>query len=138
MPLSTGIHHIATVTSDIERLIDFYESVFDASVIADLTEGGLRHAFIDLGGGVVLHPFAVPGADVDRYTGPSTSPPFCVATPSCWATMECGSRGVRPSAGRPMTIDTPHGLVPKSQSSAAISNSSNCRSPVIRWYSATR
>jgi catechol 2,3-dioxygenase-like lactoylglutathione lyase family enzyme len=66
MALSAGTHHLATVTADLDRLIDFYERMFDAQVMWDLREGGLRHAFIDLGGGFALHPFEVPGADVPQ------------------------------------------------------------------------
>jgi len=50
----------STSTDDLDRLIEFYETVFEATVVADLTEGGLRHAFIGLGGGFVLHPFELP------------------------------------------------------------------------------
>lgn len=57
MPLTAGVHHVALVTSDLDRLIEFYVSVFDAELIADLEEGGLRHALLDLGGGFALHPF---------------------------------------------------------------------------------
>lgn len=59
MALTTGINHVALVTSDLDRLIEFYVSVFEADVIADLEEGELRHAMLDLGGGVALHPFYV-------------------------------------------------------------------------------
>lgn len=61
MPLTTGIHHVALVTADLDRLVDFYVSVFEAAVLVDMTEGGLRHAMLDLGGGAALHPFALAG-----------------------------------------------------------------------------
>jgi catechol 2,3-dioxygenase-like lactoylglutathione lyase family enzyme len=57
MPLTTGVHHVALVTSELDRLIEFYVSVFDAELIADVEEGGLRHAMLHLGGGFALHPF---------------------------------------------------------------------------------
>ena len=66
MALTTGTHHVATLTADMDRLIRFYEQVFDASVVLDMKEEGLRHAFIDLGGGFVLHPFEIPGTDVPQ------------------------------------------------------------------------
>ena len=66
MPLTSGTHHLATLTADMNRLIDFYERVFDATVVADMREEGLRHAFIDLGGGFLLHPFEIPGVDVPQ------------------------------------------------------------------------
>ena len=57
MPLLDGCNHIALVTNDIDRFIRFYTDVFDAEVIADLTEGEMRDVLLDLGGGLVLHPF---------------------------------------------------------------------------------
>jgi catechol 2,3-dioxygenase-like lactoylglutathione lyase family enzyme len=61
-----GIHHLTTLTADLDRLIGFYERVFDARVTLDLQEEGLRHAFIELGPGTVLHPFEVPGVAVPQ------------------------------------------------------------------------
>jgi catechol 2,3-dioxygenase-like lactoylglutathione lyase family enzyme len=66
MPLTSGAHHLATMTADMDRLIAFYVDVFDAEVLDDMREEGLRHVFIDLGGGFVLHPFEVPGLDVQQ------------------------------------------------------------------------
>lgn len=57
MPLLHGLNHLALVTNDMDRLIRFYTDVFDAEVIDDMTEGDLRHVLLDLGGGLVLHPF---------------------------------------------------------------------------------
>ena len=66
MALTAGPHHIATLTADMDRLIGFYERVFDAGVVLDMREDGLRHVFIDLGGGFILHPFEIPGVDVPQ------------------------------------------------------------------------
>ncbi len=63
MQLLNGIHHLTFVTSDMDRLIAFYERVFEARVTVDLEEEGLRHAFIEVGPRTVLHPFQVPGVD---------------------------------------------------------------------------
>jgi catechol 2,3-dioxygenase-like lactoylglutathione lyase family enzyme len=57
MPLLDGCNHIALVTNDVDRLIRFYTEVFDAEILDDMTEGDLRHVLLDLGGGLVLHPF---------------------------------------------------------------------------------
>ena len=61
MSLVTGINHVAFISGDIDRLKDFYARVFDAECLLDdiVTHGGdsARHAFIDVGGGCVLHPF---------------------------------------------------------------------------------
>ncbi|MGR3362828.1 MAG: VOC family protein [Maritimibacter harenae] len=62
MPLTDGTHHLTLFTKDMDRLIRFYEEMFDAETRHDLSEPGpgggtLRHALIDLGGGFSLHPF---------------------------------------------------------------------------------
>ncbi len=61
MQLLEDIHHMTFITADMDRLIAFYERVFDARVTLDLEEEGLRHAFIEIGPHTVLHPFQVPG-----------------------------------------------------------------------------
>ena len=66
MTLLNGIHHIATLTADMDRLIAFYARVFDAQVRLDMEEEGLRHAFIELGPTTVLHPFEIPGIEVPQ------------------------------------------------------------------------
>jgi len=67
VPQLNGIHHLAFITADMDRLIAFYRDVFDAEVVMDLEEDGLRHVFIDLGGGTVLHPFQIPGKTPPSY-----------------------------------------------------------------------
>lgn len=67
MPRTAGAHHLTLFTSDIAKLITFYEQMFDGVTRYDLTEEGpggglLRHALIDLGGGFCLHPFQMPEA----------------------------------------------------------------------------
>jgi catechol 2,3-dioxygenase-like lactoylglutathione lyase family enzyme len=36
MALLDGIHHVATLTADLDRLIAFYGRIFDARVLLDL------------------------------------------------------------------------------------------------------
>ena len=43
MKLLNGINHLTLITSDMEKLIDFYKRIFDAEVTLDLEEGNLRH-----------------------------------------------------------------------------------------------
>jgi catechol 2,3-dioxygenase-like lactoylglutathione lyase family enzyme len=62
--LLADIHHISFLTADMDRLIDFYERIFDARVTMDIEEEGVRHAFIEVGPRTVLHPFQVPGVEV--------------------------------------------------------------------------
>jgi catechol 2,3-dioxygenase-like lactoylglutathione lyase family enzyme len=71
LALLNGIHHLTFITSDLDRLIAFYERVFGARVTVDLEEEGLRHAFIEVGPHTVLHPFQVPGVEP-----PGTQPMF--------------------------------------------------------------
>lgn len=61
MTLTAGINHIALVTTDLDRLIEFYVGVFDATLAFDLCEEdmNLRHALIDVGNGAALHPFEI-------------------------------------------------------------------------------
>ena len=66
MKLVDGISHVATVTDDLERMLGFYQRVFDASVSEVVEEEeGLRHAFVFLADDVALHPFEVPWATAD-------------------------------------------------------------------------
>lgn len=70
MTMLDGIHHLATLTADMDRLIAFYQRVFDARVVLDLEEEGLRHAFIELGPTTLLHPFQMPGVEVPQGAMP--------------------------------------------------------------------
>jgi hypothetical protein len=54
-----------------DRLISFYQRVFDAKVTLDLEEDGGRHCFIEVGEQTVLHPFQMPGIEP-----PSSLPMF--------------------------------------------------------------
>jgi catechol 2,3-dioxygenase-like lactoylglutathione lyase family enzyme len=63
LQLLKDVHHLTFVTSDMDRLIAFYERVFGARTTVDLEEEGLRHAFIEVGPHTVLHPFEVPGIE---------------------------------------------------------------------------
>lgn len=55
-----GLNHVAVVTRDIERLIAFYSSAFEATIRIDMTEPVGRHALIDLGRDAALHVFEMP------------------------------------------------------------------------------
>ena len=64
MTLVDDLHHMTFLTADLDRLIAFYERIFDARVTLDREDDGRRHAFIEIGPHTVLHPFQVPGVDV--------------------------------------------------------------------------
>jgi catechol 2,3-dioxygenase-like lactoylglutathione lyase family enzyme len=74
MTVLNDLHHVTFLTADIDRLIAFYERVFDARVTVDLMEEGLRHAFIEVGPHTVLHPFQVPGIDPPAAPQPMFHP----------------------------------------------------------------
>ena len=59
MPLVEDLHHMTFLTGDMDRLVGFYERVFDARVTLDRVDNGRRHAFIEIGPHTVLHPFEV-------------------------------------------------------------------------------
>ena len=61
LQLLNDIHHLMFITADLDRLISFYERVFEARVTLDLEEEGLRHAYIEVGPHTVPHVFQVPG-----------------------------------------------------------------------------
>lgn len=61
MPITTGFNHIATLTSDMNRTIHFYESAFDAKVVFEI-EPSDDHPWmkiVDIGGGAALNVFEV-------------------------------------------------------------------------------
>ena len=68
MALVAGAHHITFLTDDMDRLIAFYERIFDAEVTLDMTEEGMRHTFLRVGPTTVLHPF-------HPLDGPAPPPP---------------------------------------------------------------
>jgi catechol 2,3-dioxygenase-like lactoylglutathione lyase family enzyme len=61
MPIASGINHIATLTSDMDRTVQFYEAVFDAVVTHEVapSEGHPWMKVVDIGGGAALNVFEV-------------------------------------------------------------------------------
>jgi catechol 2,3-dioxygenase-like lactoylglutathione lyase family enzyme len=72
MPLSTGFNHVATMTSDLDRVKAFYTRAFEAEIIFEMAarDDHPRMAIIDLGGGSALNVFEVPDDSIigDRRT----------------------------------------------------------------------
>jgi catechol 2,3-dioxygenase-like lactoylglutathione lyase family enzyme len=62
-----GVDHVALMSGDIDRLAQFYESVFGARVLAR-SEGTLRKCFIKVAPDTNLHVFQV-GPDLARQPG---------------------------------------------------------------------
>lgn len=57
MALVDGLHHVTFLTDDLDRIVAFYERVFDATKTLDMIEEGVRHVFLEVGHTTVLHPF---------------------------------------------------------------------------------
>ena len=78
MSILIGVNHIATVSRNLDDLIDFYDRMFDAKVLVDIeipdmvlksdpTPG--RHVFISVGGPSILHVWQIDGVDPARFDG---------------------------------------------------------------------
>ncbi len=66
MPLSTGFNHVATLTTDLDRLVAFYREVFEAEITfeMDARSDHPRMIILDLGGGAALNVFEVPADEI--------------------------------------------------------------------------
>ncbi len=65
-----GVHHLALLSSDVERTIDFYQGVLEFP-LTELFENrdyrGSTHFFFDIGNGNLLAFFDFPGLDLGPY-----------------------------------------------------------------------
>ena len=65
-----GVHHVALLSSDVERTIDFYQELLEFP-LTDLFENrdyaGSTHFFFDIGNGNALAFFDMPGLDLGPY-----------------------------------------------------------------------
>lgn len=65
-----GIHHVALISSDVERTIHFYQDVLEMP-LTDMLEnrdyGGSTHFFFDVGNGNAIAFFDLPGLDLGPY-----------------------------------------------------------------------
>ena len=66
MPITTGFNHIATLTTDLDRLVRFYGDAFGAEVTFEMAAqpDHPRMVILDLGGGAALNVFEVAAADM--------------------------------------------------------------------------
>ena len=64
MAVLGGFHHVGVLTTDLNRLLAFYRTVFDAEPVYDEIDDGVRSALIDVGGGGFLHAFEVPEGQI--------------------------------------------------------------------------
>lgn len=65
-PRTNGLNHVATLTADLDRYVEFYERIFDARVISTMEAIGdhPRMAIIDIGAGAHLGAFEVPAESI--------------------------------------------------------------------------
>ena len=66
MPLTTGFNHVATLTTDMDLTVRFYEQAFDATVVFEVPRRD-DHPWmkiVDLGGGACLNVFEVDAAEI--------------------------------------------------------------------------
>jgi catechol 2,3-dioxygenase-like lactoylglutathione lyase family enzyme len=66
MPITTGFNHVATLTTDMNLTVGFYEQAFEAVVIREI-EKSEHHPWmkiLDLGGGGYLNVFEVAADEI--------------------------------------------------------------------------
>ena len=66
MTITTGFNHVATLTTDMDLTVGFYERAFDAVVVMEIEKRG-DHPWmkiVDLGGGAALNVFEVPADEI--------------------------------------------------------------------------
>lgn len=64
------MHHVALLSSDVERTIEFYQGVLDfplSEMFENRDYGGSTHFFFDIGNGNALAFFDLPGLDLGPY-----------------------------------------------------------------------
>ena len=61
MELLAGVNHIAVMTGDLDRFVDFYTEVFDVDVVFREETPAFRHAIVRTGPSSWLHPVEVAG-----------------------------------------------------------------------------
>jgi catechol 2,3-dioxygenase-like lactoylglutathione lyase family enzyme len=61
MPLVSGVNHVAVLTDNLDRFVDFYTTLFDLTVVFEEVTPTFRHAIIRTGEHSWLHPAQVDG-----------------------------------------------------------------------------
>jgi catechol 2,3-dioxygenase-like lactoylglutathione lyase family enzyme len=66
MPVSTGFNHVATLTTDMNRTVRFYEEAFEARVLGEVLprEDHPWMKIVDIGGGGQLNIFEVAAEEI--------------------------------------------------------------------------
>ena len=61
MNLTAGLNHVAVLTEDLDRFVDFYTDVFDLGVVFREDTPAFRHAILRTGANSWLHPAQLSG-----------------------------------------------------------------------------
>lgn len=61
MQLTRGLNHVAVLTEDLDRFVEFYTAVFDVEVVFTEATPAFRHAIVRVGPDSWLHPAEVTG-----------------------------------------------------------------------------
>jgi catechol 2,3-dioxygenase-like lactoylglutathione lyase family enzyme len=66
MPITTGLNHVAFLTTDMDRTVRFYEQAFEAKVVHEVprSEGHPWMKILDIGGGSMINVFQAEEGDV--------------------------------------------------------------------------
>lgn len=66
MPISSGFNHVATLSTDLDRTVEFYRSAFAAEVTFEMAarDDHPRMIILDLGGGAALNVFEVSADEI--------------------------------------------------------------------------
>jgi catechol 2,3-dioxygenase-like lactoylglutathione lyase family enzyme len=65
-----GLHHVALISSDVERTVRFYQEVLEfplSEIFENRDYQGSNHFFFDIGNGNLLAFFDLPGLDLGPY-----------------------------------------------------------------------
>ena len=102
MPISTGFNHVATLTTDMDLTVGFYEDVFGGTVTFEVpkSENHPWMKIVDIGGGAALNIFHVSPEEIigerRRQGGRGAIDHFAVAVDSR-ATLETVQQRLRDS-----------------------------------------
>lgn len=61
MTLVDGLNHVAILTANLDRFVEFYTSIFEMQLVFEETTPAFRHAIVKAGDGAWLHPVEVQG-----------------------------------------------------------------------------
>jgi catechol 2,3-dioxygenase-like lactoylglutathione lyase family enzyme len=69
-----GVHHLALITTDMDRTVRFWHGVLDARLVTTLATPGFRHYFFEVAPGNTVAFFEYHGVQVDTFAKPAGVP----------------------------------------------------------------